>query len=76
MRYVYLNTDSGTLHDSEEELIASVEETGELPQMEAITNMAGTETLIAAGHTPFTRDEALAVYRNLKMGGTNAGTRH
>lgn len=76
MKYVYLNMDSAALHGSEEELIASFEAGPELPQMEAIPNLAGTETLIAAGHIPFDRSEALLVYRNIETGVSCARISH
>ncbi len=76
MKFIYLNMDDGSLHRTEDQLINSTEERRDLPQMEAITNLAMTETLIAAGHTPFLRTEAMVVYRNLKMGVPHVRTRH
>ena len=71
MKFVYLNMDEGRICASEETLIEELTRScrgeGPLPNMEAITNIAQTETLIVAGHLPFDRMEALVVYRSVQM---------
>lgn len=80
MRFVYLNMDAGHLCDSEDDLTREIVEScggvGPLPTMAVIPNLAGTETLVAAGHIEFTNAEALAVHRHIQMGVPIAGTRH
>lgn len=72
--------DAGHLCDSEEELIREITEScggvGPLPTMVAIPNLAGTETLVAAGHIDFDNPEALATYRHIQMGVPLVRTRH
>lgn len=76
MIYNYINMDTSVVYATEEELIASTEERPVLPQMEAIPNMAETETLIASGYTPFTRAEAVLTHRQIQMGVSHAGKGH